>query len=62
MEGPTLHEPDQARDPLEEAFYRCAEYGGGREVTWHVPEDAAIRPGCGPSIWDGLSIRHWVHD
>jgi hypothetical protein len=29
------------------------------EQTWHVPEDAVIRPGTGENIWHGLTITHW---
>lgn len=30
------------RDPLQEAFYRAAEYGGGKPVTYHVPRDIGV--------------------
>ena len=32
------------RDPLREAVYRCAEYGGGQPMTIDVPENATIAP------------------
>lgn len=50
------------KDRLAEAVYRAAEYGTDRPVTFDVPEDAVIRPGSGPSIWDGLTITHWTAD
>ncbi|WP_224111137.1 hypothetical protein [Mycobacterium avium] len=29
-------------NPLEEAVYRCAEYGGGEPITFHAPEEATV--------------------
>jgi hypothetical protein len=50
-------------NPLEEAVYRCAEYGGGREVTYTVPENATIRLAEGGGhLLAGAVITHWSHD
>ena len=49
-------------NPIAEAVYRCGEYGGGTDEVWNLCENATIRPGSGPSIWDGLSITHWSDD
>lgn len=45
---------------IEQAVERAAEFGGGPERIWSVPEGAAIRPGSGKSIFDGMTISAWV--
>jgi hypothetical protein len=50
-------------NPLEQAVERCAEYGGGPEVTWTVPEEAVIRLAEGDGhLLAGAVITHWSSD
>ncbi|WP_176706945.1 hypothetical protein [Mycobacterium malmoense] len=47
------------RNPLEEAFYRAAEYGGGQPMTFDVDLDhATVVPGS-PGLYNGLAIAQW---
>jgi hypothetical protein len=51
-------------DALTEAVERAAEYGGGPERVWLVPETAAVgfdTTTQGHPL-DGLTITHWSHD
>jgi hypothetical protein len=57
-----MHDEYAERWTLEEAVYRCAEYGGGTDEVWHIPESGVIHPGTGPNIWDGLMITFWTND
>jgi hypothetical protein len=50
-------------DPLAEALHRCAEYGGGKPMVIHVPEDAVIKPGPMPGpMLEGMVISFWPVD
>ncbi|WP_157742815.1 hypothetical protein [Mycobacterium intracellulare] len=46
-------------NPLEEALYHCAEYGGGPKITFEADWDATIILGS-PGLFDGLVIASWV--
>jgi hypothetical protein len=49
-------------DELAEAVQRCAEYGGGSDAVWPVPEDATIRLGDDPNghMLAGAVIARWA--
>ncbi|WP_179295741.1 hypothetical protein [Mycobacterium avium] len=46
-------------NPLEEAFYRAAEYGGGRAMTIDVDLDHSAVILGDPGLYDGLAIAQW---
>jgi hypothetical protein len=48
------------RDPLAEAFYRCAEYGGGQRMTLNVDLDKSTVILGEPGLYDGLVIAQWA--
>ncbi|SOJ53580.1 hypothetical protein MSIMFB_01080 [Mycobacterium simulans] len=53
---------DHDRDPLAEAFYRCAEYGGGNLMTISVDLDRSTVILGEPGLYDGLAIAQWSDD
>jgi hypothetical protein len=47
-------------DPLAEAVYRCAEYGGGKPMTVPVDLDRSTVLLGSPGLYDGLTIAQWA--
>ncbi|ASW84757.1 hypothetical protein CKJ61_07520 [Mycobacterium intracellulare] len=55
----TRRKQESSMNPLEEALYHCAEYGGGPKITFEADWDATIILGS-PGLFDGLVIASWV--
>ena len=53
---------ESERDPLEEAFYRSAEYGGGQPFTFNVDLESDTVIFGDPGLYDGFAATHWTHD
>lgn len=57
-----MHDSDNEHDPLEEAFLRCAEQGGGITETWQADLDRGTVLLGSPGLYDGLVLSHWSDD
>lgn len=53
---------DDQLDPLQEAFLRCAEDGGGSPFNMNVDLDRDTVVLGSPGLYDGLVATHWTHD